>query len=77
MKVGIIGGGIMGVCLGYYLSERGAEVEIFEASSTIGGLAGSITLEDGTRVDRFYHALLSSDSHLSGLCNDLGIADHE
>ncbi|MBL0344068.1 NAD(P)/FAD-dependent oxidoreductase [Candidatus Villigracilis affinis] len=75
MKVGIIGGGIMGVCLGYYLSEQGAEVEIFEASSTIGGLAGSITLEDGTRVDRFYHALLSSDSHLSGLCNQLGIAD--
>ena len=34
-----------------------------------------ITLEDGTRVDRFYHALLSSDSHLSGLCNQLGIAD--
>lgn len=75
MKVGIIGGGIMGVCLGYYLSEQGSEVEIFEASSTIGGLAGSITLEDGTRVDRFYHALLSSDSHLSGLCNQLGIAD--
>ena len=46
MKVGIIGGGIMGVCLGYYLSEQGSEVEIFEASSTIGGLAGSITLED-------------------------------
>ena len=33
MKVGIIGGGIMGMCLGYYLSQNGASVEIFEAAS--------------------------------------------
>lgn len=75
MKIGIIGGGIMGVCLGYYLSACGAEVEIFEASPTLGGLAGLITLEDGTKVDRFYHALLSSDNHLSELCTQLGIAN--
>lgn len=76
MKVGIIGGGIMGICLGYFLSRQGVDVEIFEASSTVGGLAGPLTLKDGTAIDRFYHAILSSDSHLQELCEELGIGSH-
>jgi protoporphyrinogen oxidase len=75
MKVGIIGSGIMGTCIGYFLSKRGIDVEIFEASPELGGLAGPLTLDDGTVVDRFYHAILSNDSHLRELCEDLGIAD--
>lgn len=75
MKIGIIGGGIMGISLGYFLTRQGATVEIFEASPVLGGLAGSIQLDDGTAVDRFYHTILSSDSHLRGLCTELGIAD--
>jgi protoporphyrinogen oxidase len=75
MKVGIIGGGIMGISLGYYLSRAGVQVEIFEASPVLGGLAGPYMLEDGTAVDRFYHAILSSDSHLRQLCEELNIAD--
>ncbi|MFN2302426.1 MAG: NAD(P)-binding protein, partial [Anaerolineales bacterium] len=75
MKVGILGGGIMGVSLGYFLSKKGVQVEIFEASPMLGGLAGPLTLDDGTKVDRFYHAILSSDSHLRDLSTDLGIAD--
>lgn len=75
MNVAIVGGGIMGVSLGYFLSQRGAEVEIFEASPTLGGLANTVTLEDGVPVDRFYHTILSSDSHLRQLCSELNIAD--
>ncbi|MFC1922168.1 NAD(P)/FAD-dependent oxidoreductase [Chloroflexota bacterium] len=75
MKVGIVGGGIMGISLGYFLSQQDVEVEIFEASPELGGLAGPIWLEDGTAVDRFYHAILSSDNHLSELCDELGITD--
>jgi protoporphyrinogen oxidase len=75
MKVGILGGGIMGVSLGYFLSKKGVQVEIFEASPMLGGLAGPLTLDDGTKVDRFYHAILSSDSHLRQLGTELGIAD--
>ncbi len=37
MKVGIIGGGIMGMCLGYFLSQKDVSVEIFEASSNAWG----------------------------------------
>lgn len=74
-RVAIIGGGIMGISLGYYLSRVGVQVEIFEASPVLGGLAGPIHLPDGTAVDRFYHAILSSDRHLRQLCEELGIAD--
>ena len=74
-KIGIIGGGIMGISLGYFLSKQGIPVTIYEASPVLGGLAGPIILDDGTAVDRFYHAILSSDRHLSELCKELGIAD--
>jgi protoporphyrinogen oxidase len=75
VTVGIIGGGIMGISLGYFLSRQGLKVEIYEASPTLGGLAGPLILPDGVAVDRFYHAILSSDSHLRELCAELGIAD--
>jgi protoporphyrinogen oxidase len=57
------------------LAKRGVEVEIFEASPSLGGLAGQITLDDGTAIDRFYHAILSSDSYVRNLCDELGLAD--
>ena len=75
MRVGIVGGGILGVTLGYFLSQSGAHVDIYEAGPDIGGLAGPMKLSDGTEVDRFYHAILSSDRHLRELCAELGLAD--
>jgi protoporphyrinogen oxidase len=65
----------MGISLGYFLSQQGIKVEIFEASPVLGGLAGPLFLEDGVSVDRFYHVILSSDSHLRKLCTELSIAD--
>jgi protoporphyrinogen oxidase len=73
MTVGIVGVGLMGLSLGYYLSQHGQTVEIFEASPRLGGLAGPITLQDGTQVDRFYHTILSSDRHLQQLCAELNL----
>ena len=73
MSIAIVGGGIMGLTLGYELSKRGLPIEILEASPVLGGLAGPMVLEDGTAVDRFYHAILSSDSHLAQLCDELGL----
>jgi protoporphyrinogen oxidase len=75
VNIGIIGGGIMGVSLGYFLSQQGVKVKIFEASPILGGLAGPLCLEDGTAIDRFYHAILSSDRSLRDLCVELGIDD--
>ncbi len=73
--VAIVGGGILGVALAWELLRMGIRSEVFEASPSLGGLAGPLTLPDGVEVDRFYHAILSSDSHLAALCAELGIAD--
>jgi protoporphyrinogen oxidase len=75
MKIAIVGGGLTGVSLGYFLAREGVSVDIFEASPVLGGLAGPLILEDGTAVDRFYHAILPSDDHLWQLCKELGIED--
>ena len=73
MRTAIIGGGITGVALGYFLARKGVEVDIFEASPTLGGLAGPMLLEDGTAVDRFYHAILPSDECLHQVCEELNL----
>jgi protoporphyrinogen oxidase len=39
------------------------------------GLAGPLELEDGAAIDRFYHVILSSDSHLRDLSLELGLTD--
>ena len=75
MNIAVVGGGIMGITLGYYLAKQNHHVEIFEASPDLGGLAGPLILPDGTSVDRFYHAILSSDSQLAELCAELGLSD--
>jgi protoporphyrinogen oxidase len=75
MTVAIVGGGLMGVSLAYYLSQQGVAVEVFEAASELGGVAGSVKLEDGAVVDRYYHTVLSSDSHLLSLFDKLGLPD--
>ena len=74
MHIGIVGGGILGITLGYYLSQQDVKVTIYEASDTLGGLAGPIKM-DGYNLDRFYHAILTSDAHLQGLFTELGISD--
>ncbi len=75
MKVGIVGGGMMGVSLAYYLSRQNVGVEIFEAEGELGGQVRPVVLPDGAVVDRFYHAILSSDANLGQLCAELGMAD--
>src|SRR5512141_781319 len=74
MQIGIVGGGIMGITLGYFLTRHGAKVTIFEASDTLGGLAGPIRM-DGYNIDRFYHTILTTDNHLHQLFTELGIQD--
>ncbi len=74
MRLGIVGGGILGITLGYFLAKRGAQVTIYEASDTLGGLAGPIKMT-GYNIDRFYHAILTSDAHLQELFVELGIEE--
>src|SRR5574338_134625 len=66
MKVAIIGGGPAGITAGYELAKSGVSVEVFEASSQVGGLAKSIDLW-GQKVDIGPHRFFSNDTRINEL----------
>jgi protoporphyrinogen oxidase len=70
--VGIIGGGLLGLGLADKLSAAGMRVTVYEAASQLGGLAGSTSL-GGVRVDRFYHAVTTTDKRVLDLAAEFGL----
>ncbi|MFO1036821.1 MAG: FAD-dependent oxidoreductase [Geminicoccaceae bacterium] len=66
MRVGVIGAGPAGLTAAYRLQQLGAQVELFEASSTVGGLARTIELW-GQRVDMGPHRFFSKDARVNRL----------
>lgn len=74
MRVGIIGGGLMGMALARKYAADGHEVTVVEYANQTGGLA---TWSDfgGFNWDRFYHVILPSDQNLIGFLDELDMAD--
>ncbi|MEX2114502.1 MAG: FAD-dependent oxidoreductase [Pirellulales bacterium] len=66
MRVAVIGAGPAGMTAAYELSRRGAQVQVFEASDRMGGLARSLDLW-GQRVDLGPHRFFSSDARVNRL----------
>ena len=66
MHVAVIGAGPAGLTAAYQLAKAGVEVEVFEASDSVGGLARSFTLWDQT-VDLGPHRFFSSDARVNRL----------
>ena len=73
-RVGIVGGGILGMTLAHRLREAGLQPTILEAAPQSGGLASSHRI-GGYTWDRFYHVILLSDAHLRALLHELGLSD--
>jgi protoporphyrinogen oxidase len=72
MKIGIVGGGILGLSLGYYLRKRGHIIHIYERNPFLGGLACSH--DYGHFIwDKFYHVILPQDTHLLELLKEIGL----
>jgi protoporphyrinogen oxidase len=74
MRVGIVGGGLMGLALAHYLARAGGEVEVLEKEGEVGGLARSALLLPDLRWDRYYHVILSTDSELLAFLEELGLS---
>ncbi|MBI4505293.1 MAG: NAD(P)/FAD-dependent oxidoreductase [Chloroflexi bacterium] len=74
MHVGIIGGGVGGLAAAYDLARAGFAVSLFEREHELGGEAGAFPLA-GTRVERFYHHLFTSDTDAQRMLGELGLAD--
>jgi protoporphyrinogen oxidase len=74
MKIGIIGGGLMGLALAQRLSGKGHVITVFERDKQLGGLA---TYHNYGPFfwDRFYHCILPTDRYLIGFLRDIGLED--
>lgn len=70
--VGIVGAGYTGLAAGYYLQKRGFDVTIFEASSDLGGLAGSFGLQK-TFLEKYYHHMFKTDRELLEIIAEVGL----
>jgi protoporphyrinogen oxidase len=72
MRIGIIGGGLMGLVMAEKLSADGHAVVVFERAPQVGGLS---TWQDFGRFvwDRFYHVILPSDGPLIRYLKRIGL----
>lgn len=75
----VVGGGMLGAVAARRLRAAGAEVVLYEAAPTLGGLtsAWQLPVPDGPAVtwDRFYHVILGGDRRVLALLDELGTAE--
>jgi protoporphyrinogen oxidase len=75
-KIAIIGAGLGGMAAAYDLIRAGHDVTIFEASGTLGGLAGGFKEPHWDwSLEKYYHHWFQSDRHMLGLIKELGWSD--
>jgi protoporphyrinogen oxidase len=72
-RVGVIGGGFMGMALAYYLAESGQHVTVLEQGMSIGGLHEMIQTEDGLNISRYPHYFSPHDTTILTLIKSLGL----
>lgn len=74
MKIGIIGGGFIGLTVAFYLTKNGHQVTIFEKESTTGGLAASFNFKN-LYFEKFVHHFFNKDKELINLIYKFGLKD--
>ena len=72
--IGIVGGGIAGLAAAYRLQRQGYEVQVFEATDEVGGLA-AVYETPGDDIEKFYHHLSKSEETIVDLAEELGLGD--
>jgi len=70
--VGVIGGGVAGLAVGYELARHGVKVEVWESNPFLGGQASTFPV-GGTPLEKGYHHLFVSDVDFLALAEDLGV----
>lgn len=74
-RVAIIGGGVQGLSLAYFLSKNPKySVTLFERNKNLGGLLGLLEVE-GTPLEGFYHHWFTSHSDVLELAEELGLSE--
>lgn len=72
MKIAIVGGGVTGLSLAYFLTQKGKQVTVFEKEPYLGGLASTFSFQN-TRLEKLYHHLFSTDREILHLIAELGL----
>lgn len=71
----IVGGGFTGLAAAFEFLQRGQKVLVLEASSELGGLAGTFEIQPGVSLEKFYHHWFGSDHAVLDLIKELGAED--
>lgn len=70
----VVGGGMLGLTVAHRLAQQGQQVAVFEAASSLGGLASGWQVGH-VAWDRYYHVTLLSDGGTRELLGELGLED--
>ena len=74
LRIGVLGGGALGLSAAYRLVQAGAQVTVLEKENVVGGLAASFSTGDAY-LEKFYHHLFRSDRVITDLIDELGLGE--
>ena len=75
MRIAVVGAGVCGLTAAHRLTRAGHAVDVYERWPGLGGQAATLDVGDGHRLERYYHHLFTSDTHIADLFAELGMPD--
>jgi protoporphyrinogen oxidase len=74
LKIGVLGGGALGLGAAYRLAQAGHQVEVVEREPEPGGLAAGFRVGPSW-LEKFYHHVFRTDRAIVGLIEELGLGE--
>jgi protoporphyrinogen oxidase len=75
VRIAVLGAGVCGLTAAHRLARAGHAVDVYERWPGLGGQAATMDVGDGHRLERYYHHLFTSDTHIAALFEELGMPD--